>query len=450
MSHASNLSARSRRAQGARDPAEMQERFRAFAVTFPADAPSPAACEAVPAELERAVRGSPALRPEDVPALWRAVQIRLEPLGRLAPVFPIALTELAVGIVRFWRPSDRDLARLDALWPGNAAGAALALAVGLLAATAPGPVPLMPPRRPRPYAHRRYGALWLAVGGAERSVAYDYLRRLVAAVLRTLRRMIRGPHPPGAERVLQAMDENRRMLRLPLGERLAEQWRRACRPGTLVLEVQDLLLALWAVAPPGPGQEVGTMYSRALEGLVDAAARLWRVRPADRARLRAAAAAEGQPPDQLKREVLKLALLDALAERQVPQVLRGPHGRHLDGGRLVAPALGMPGYRFAGWLLRETQRRARAELRKLWPPARRAESGYRPAVEADPLEALVAQERLRALEAALRDDTDRRLLEGVLADRPLPELARDLGISHAAAKKRMERIRVRARRATDG
>jgi hypothetical protein len=278
--------------------------------------------EAIPEELQRALDGTPALHPDSIPHLWDCILLRyMDPAGRLAPTYPEAIMELAHGIALRWRPSARDLQRLEELGAGDLAGARWLLVLMVLHSSEPS----------------------LGEGDPRAMV-----RTITASTIRVCRRMLRGPHHGEYWRVLKAMERGARDLRKPLEDRLREQWVRAEKKGGMVLEVQELILALTMVSPPSP-QEATRLFTEVTDALAGALAKFWRTR---------GEAASGDK-DQ-KKDLLRHGLLTALAERGVPQKIRRDRV-YIEGGRLIRPHTDVDLKEYLRWLKAASIYRAKQE-----------------------------------------------------------------------------------------
>ena len=380
-------------------------------------------------ELERVLTDRTAKTgpsPSDIPHLWHALSVHINPAGRLLPAYGPALMELANAILLQWRVSDSDLVRLNMMRPNDPDGAAWLVILMVLDST--GPIPLV-------NEDPRYG---------DRTIAYDYCRRVVAQTLRVARRVLRGqPYGVGLIfTVIQSMQRNARDLRKPLGDRLYEQWRRAEKEGGLVLDVWDLHLAIVEVSPPSP-RDVTTIYTRTLEALVNALTRTWQLRAADEPRVLALAKAEDRRRKDLLRELARAGLLSALADRAVPRKIRKGN-TYLEGGLPLRPTDDVPMREFLRWLKSDAIRRAEGELRASDPLLGTGE----PAILSHPdLAVGLDDPRVDAIYTAARDDTDRQLVDLLAKGHSIAEAAQEMGKNYEMVKKRTQRLRDRARSA---
>lgn len=274
-----------------------------------------------------------------------ALQLRLDPHGRMAPGYYEAMWIIAEAARLRWRPTSNDLQRLDGLRPGKPAEAARYLC--LMAAVVGSPVPL-----------------------GRTGLDARYARTTVAWILQAARKTLRMPKTDDAVNLLVRLERPLRDLRWPFERRVYEQWRASVKgERATFLEVADLAIALTTVAPPSP-REVTTVYARALDALAAALARSWRVSAEDLPRLRAVARDRGAKTVEIKRDMAQPALLEALQDREVPQWIRRTDGYVVDeeGARLeLRPALDVPAREYLRWLRAESIRRARHALRDAEP-----------------------------------------------------------------------------------
>ena len=377
-------------------------------------------------ELVRLVSDD-AAGPDETMRVFCAFLVRMDPGARILPAYGAALGALADAIRLRWRPTSSDMDRLREMGRGDPAGAAHMIILMVLDSTAPGPVPAL-------NNDPRYG---------DRPIAHDYARRLVATTVRTARRILRGPHPPWVVNALGMMERNARDLQRPLPDRLREQWRRV-QGGGGMFTMPDLFAAVQVVCPPSPA-EVTTKYTRTLDALVLALARTWKMRksrPNDLDSLRLRADAEDRPAIDLKREFIHLGFVSTLNDREVPQKVRRGN-TYLHGGDPIRPAKDVSLAEYFRWLKSESIRRAEQELRRSVPLPLIIE-GYTPPRRESRPDLDLGDDRVDALYAAARDDTDKALLDGIADGLSIADASRTLEVSAKTAQKRVERMRKRA------
>lgn len=280
-----------------------------------------------------------------------ALLLRLDPLGRLASGYPAAMFALAEAARLRWRVTGPDLKRLHAFGRGDATGGGWLLCLAAVVHLDPRSLPVQWP------AHARV---------------------TVARTIRVARRILRHDYPEGSgvDAVARAMIKAARDLRWPLERRVYEQWWPGAvkRDRTMPLEIEDLLVALRTVTPPTP-REVAAAYTRALNALTAALARIWMVRReptgpnevSDRYRLKSLAARLDVSRTDLKGGLLRDPLLACLSERNAPTAIRRKDGYIRDASDDAAqlrPADDVALQEFLRWLKAETIRRAETRLRE--------------------------------------------------------------------------------------